>query len=110
MMPRPQSFSHYYSQCYLQGVVRLTGSRPTQSIDYEQYFGCPVHFEQTTNQLCFDVSYLFCPIICNEADIVSGDMIHDYPDWQGILGREESMSRQVGHVPRAIETDTITNQ
>ncbi len=51
-------------------MVKFVHSPPNGDIQfYRDYFGCPVHFEQSTNSLIFDSHYLELPCVDSDSNL-----------------------------------------
>ena len=90
--------------CWLTGQhirlsrVNFSSPKPPQSIDYEAAFNCPVHFEQPIDCYCFDAKYLLEPVIRNEVELFSGEMLEKYPNWFTLPGRDQTLASQVEQI------------
>ncbi len=94
----------YRSYCWLVGKriklnrVGFAMPEPKQHDDLYAVFHCDVLFEQDTNYLCFDKSYLQAPIVRTETELVHYDIYVKYPNWFDVPGYDYSWSRQVEDV------------
>ncbi len=91
----------YRSYCWLVGkriklsCVGFAMPEPPDHGDLHNIFHCDVLFDQSTNYLCFDKTYLHAPIVRTEAELLQGDIYKNYPDWFTVPGYDHSWSRQV---------------
>lgn len=91
----------YKFKCWLIGQpiklkeAHFASSRPPNSIDYDQAFNCPVHFDSPDNRVTFDLHYLDAPIIRTEVEFFEGSFLRDPADWFAVSGTNQSFSGRV---------------
>ncbi|MCB1694177.1 MAG: AraC family transcriptional regulator [Pseudomonadales bacterium] len=66
---------------------------PEDGIDFEGWFGCEAHFNQSANALSFDNTHLRSPIVRTEAE--QADFQDRYPNWFTIPGEDRSWTGRV---------------
>ncbi len=97
-------YGDYRFYCWLLGTrIRLTcvcfsASRPTQYLDYESIFHCPVYFDQPVDQYCFNKGSLVAPIIRDEVELYNDDYLKPAGNWFTLPGRDQSLASQVEQV------------